>query len=639
MNHLKMHSMNKVDENVSKIATLFPNCVTEAKNENGEITHKIDFDLLKQELSNTLVEGREERYQFTWPDKRQAILTANAPINKTLRPCREESVDFDTTENLYIEGDNLEALKLLQETYLGKIKMIYIDPPYNTGNDFIYEDDFAQDAADYIANSGQTDEEGNRLVANTESNGRYHTDWLNMMYSRLKISRDLLSDDGIIYISIDDSEVENLRKICDEIFGSENRLDRGAIIWPNKGSTKGFNKIVKNHEYILAYSKNAELVESKYGENNPEKMDIIDERLQIKRSKKNPVASVKFPKGLKIEGVSDIEFDEYIGNGTNRIDIIGGPLKFIDGILTEDVVLEASFPYKNQMIDFFSKMGTDEKTYDYKGQEWKEVYFTKTGVPYFRKYRKFKIISSVLEDISNSGFKDVKELGLESYFDNPKPVNLVQTLITYFCGKNDIVLDFFSGSATTAHAVFKGNYNKFILIQIPEKIDEESSAYNDGYYNIFELGKERIDKAGDKIVNETGDDKLDIGFKVFKLDSSNLEKWDPDYNNLQQSLTIDNIKDDRTNEDLIYEIMLKYGIDLTLPIEQKDNIYSIGFGALVICLDNNITKEITNEILNFTKDASTSRVVFKDSGFASDADKTNIKEILKTNNIDEFITI
>lgn len=460
-----------------------------------------------------------------------------------------------------------------------------------------------------------------------------------MMYPRLKLSRNLLKDDGIIFISIDDTEVENLRKICDEIFGSENRLDRGTIIWPNKGSTKGFNKIVKNHEYIVVYSKNAKLVESKYGENNPNKMDIIDERLQIKRSKKNPVSSIKFPKGLKIEGVSNIEFHNSIGGGTNRIDIKEGRLKFVDGELCEDVILEASFPYKNQMVDFFSKIGTNEKTYDYKGQEWKEVYFTKTGVPYFRKYRKFKIISSILEDISNSGFNDIKELGLENYFDNPKPVDLIYTLITYFCGKNEIILDFFSGSATTAHSVFKGNDNKFILVQIPEKTDENSFAYNDGYYNIFELGKERIRRAGDKILEESNNKDLDIGFKVFKLDSSNLEKWDPDYNNIQQSLTIDNIKEDRTNEDLVYEIMLKYGIDLTYPIEEHKNIYSIGFGALIICLDNNITKEITNEILKLTNNSSTSRVVFKDSGFKSDADKTNIKEILKTNNIDEFITI
>ena len=628
-------SKDFVLDNISKLKELFPEIVVE---------DKIDFDTLKKILGEN-IDDSKEKYSFTWPGKTQAIKESQKQSTGTLRPCKDESKHWDKTQNLYIEGDNLEVLKLLQKSYYGKIKAIYIDPPYNTGKDFIYPDDYQDNMDNYLKLSGQLQDDTTnahrsiKLTTNPETEGRFHTKWLNMIYPRLKLARNLLKDDGVIFISIDDNEVENLRKICDEIFGSENRLDRGAIIWPNKGSTKGFNKIVKNHEYILAYSKNAELVESKYGENNPDKMDIIDERLQIKRSKKNPVASVKFPKGLKIEGVSDIEFTESIGNGTNRIDIIEGSLKFVNGILTEDVVLEASFPYKNQMIDFFSKIGTDEKTYDYKGQEWKEVYFTKTGVPYFRKYRKYKIISSVLEDISNSGFKDVKELGLENYFDNPKPVNLIQTLITYFCGKNDIVLDFFSGSGTTAHAVFKCNHNKFILVQIPEKIDEESAAYNDGYFNIFELGKERIDRAGEKVIDETDNNNLDIGFKVFKLDSSNLEKWEPDYNNVQQSLLVDEIKKDRTNEDLVYEIMLKYGVDLTLPIEKHDNIYSIGFGALIICLDDYITTEIADKVLSLVKDSSICRVVFKDSGFASDADKTNIKQMLNDNHIDEFITI
>lgn len=628
-------SKDIVLDNISKLKELFPEIVVE---------DKIDFDTLKKILGEN-IDDSKEKYSFTWPGKTQAIKESQKQSTGTLRPCKDESKHWDKTQNLYIEGDNLEVLKLLQKSYYGKIKAIYIDPPYNTGKDFIYPDDYQDNMDNYLKLSGQLQDDTTnahrsiKLTTNPETEGRFHTKWLNMIYPRLKLARNLLKDDGVIFISIDDNEVENLRKICDEIFGSENRLDRGAIIWPNKGSTKGFNKIVKNHEYILAYSKNAELVESKYGENNPDKMDIIDERLQIKRSKKNPVASVKFPKGLKIEGVSDIEFTESIGNGTNRIDIIEGSLKFVNGILTEDVVLEASFPYKNQMIDFFSKIGTDEKTYDYKGQEWKEVYFTKTGVPYFRKYRKYKIISSVLEDISNSGFKDVKELGLENYFDNPKPVNLIQTLITYFCGKNDIVLDFFSGSGTTAHAVFKCNHNKFILVQIPEKIDEESAAYNDGYFNIFELGKERIDRAGEKVIDETDNNNLDIGFKVFKLDSSNLEKWEPDYNNVQQSLLVDEIKKDRTNEDLVYEIMLKYGVDLTLPIEKHDNIYSIGFGALIICLDDYITTEIADKVLSLVKDSSICRVVFKDSGFASDADKTNIKQMLNDNHIDEFITI
>ena len=637
MDEIKLNGTSKdiISDNISKLKEIFPEVITE---------DKIDFDTLKEILGEN-IDDSKERYSFTWPGKTQAIKESQKQSTGTLRPCKDESKHWDKTQNLYIEGDNLEVLKLLQKSYYGKIKAIYIDPPYNTGKDFIYPDDYQDNMDNYLKLSGQLQDDTTnahrsiKLTTNPETEGRFHTKWLNMIYPRLKLARNLLKDDGVIFISIDDNEVENLRKICDEIFGSENRLDRGAIIWPNKGSTKGFNKIVKNHEYILAYSKNAELVESKYGENNPDKMDIIDERLQIKRSKKNPVASVKFPKGLKIEGVSDIEFTESIGNGTNRIDIIEGSLKFVNGILTEDVVLEASFPYKNQMIDFFSKIGTDEKTYDYKGQEWKEVYFTKTGVPYFRKYRKYKIISSVLEDISNSGFKDVKELGLENYFDNPKPVNLIQTLITYFCGKNDIVLDFFSGSGTTAHAVFKCNHNKFILVQIPEKIDEESAAYNDGYFNIFELGKERIDRAGEKVIDETDNNNLDIGFKVFKLDSSNLEKWEPDYNNVQQSLLVDEIKKDRTNEDLVYEIMLKYGVDLTLPIEKHDNIYSIGFGALIICLDDYITTEIADKVLSLVKDSSICRVVFKDSGFASDADKTNIKQMLNDNHIDEFITI
>ena len=630
-------SRDIVSDNISKLKELFPDIVCE---------DKIDFNILKEILGEN-VDDSKERYSFTWPGKTQAIRESQKQSTGTLRPSRSDSKNWNTTQNLYIEGDNLEVLKLLQKSYYNKIKAIYIDPPYNTGKDFVYKDDYKDNLENYLKISGQVlDSEdythtpyGVKLSSNTESQGRYHTNWLNMMYPRLKLARNLLKDDGVIFISIDDTEVENLRKMCDEIFGVENRLDRGTIIWPNKGSTKGFNKIVKNHEYIIAYAKKSELVESKFGENNPEKMDIIDERLQIKRSKKNPVSSVLFPKGLKIEGVSNIEFKNSIGNGTNRIDIKEGSLNFVDGELIENVVLEASFPYKNQMIEFFSKLGTNEKTYDYKGQEWKEVYFTKTGVPYFRKYRKYKIISSILEDISNSGFNDLKELGLEQYFDNSKPVNLIHTLITFFCAKNDIILDFFSGSATTAQAAFYGNNNNFILVQIPEKTMDDSNAFIAGYKNICEIGKERIRRAGDKIVEESGNKDLDIGFKVFKLDSSNLEKWDPDYNNIQQSLTIDNIKEDRTNEDLVYEIMLKYGIDLTLPIEEHDNIYSIGFGALVICLDNNITKEIANDIIKLTENSSTSRVVFKDSGFKSDADKTNIKEILKTNHIDEFITI
>lgn len=629
-------SLDIVSENVSKLKEIFPEIITE---------DKIDFEKLKLILGEE-IDLDTERYSFTWPGKSQAIRESQKQSTGTLRPCKEESKNWDTTQNLYIEGDNLEVLKLLQKGYNDKIKAIYIDPPYNTGKDFVYKDDYKDNLKNYLELTGQT-KNGKRFTTNTESEGRFHSNWLNMMYPRLKLARNLLTDDGVIFISIDDTEVENLRKICDEIFGEDNRLDRGTLIWPNKGSTKGFNKIVKNHEYIVAYSKNSNLVKSYYGENNPEKMDIIDERLMIKRSPKNPITTVKFPKGLKIEGVSNIEFKNSIGNGTNRLDIVEGNMIFENGLLLEDIVLEGSFPYKNQMIEFFSKLNTDEKTYDYKGQEWKEVYFRKTGVPYFRKYRKFKIISSILENIPNSGFSDLKELGLETLFDNPKPVELIYTLISYFCEKEDIILDFFSGSASFAQATFKSNLlnkssRKFISIQLPEFINNEEFRE---FRTICDIGKERIRRAGEKILEESENKDLDIGFKVFKLDSSNLNKWDPDYENLEQSLLIaeDNIKSDRSNEDLIYEIMLEYGIDLTLPIEKHETdtntVYSIGFGALLICLDNEISTKVCDTIIELSKDSAITRVVFKDNGFVSDSDKTNIKEILRINQIDEFITI
>jgi len=658
---LNGESLDIVSENVSKLKELFPEIVTE---------DKIDFDKLKEVLGN-YTEEDNERYNFTWKGKSAALRLAQTPSTGTLRPCKEESKNWDTTENLYIEGDNLEVLKLLQKSYYGKIKMIYIDPPYNTGKNFIYKDNYRDNLQNYLEMIEQVDSEGKRISTNSDTSGRYHTNWLNMMYPRLRLARNLLSPNGVIFISIDDTEVENLRKICDEIFGEENRLDRGTLIWPNKGSTKGFNKIVKNHEYILGYAKNSALVQSLYGINNPEKMDYIQERLQIKRSPKNPPAKVKFPKGLKIEGQKDVKFENYIGNGTNRIDIISGDLEFKNGILINDVVLEASFPYKNQMIEFFSKIGTEEKTYDYKGQEWIEVYFNSTGVPYFKKRRKFKIISSLLENVSNSGYNDLKKLNMENVFDNPKPVELIKIIIDYFTTKNDIILDFFLGSGTTVHSCLelsKRNKRNFIGIQYPEPINENDKNNESAIkflkslnkpLNISEIGKERIRRAGDKIVSEMNqngqtslDSKsksdLDIGFKVFKLDSSNLAKWDPEYDNLEQTLldSVDNLVPGRSELDLIYEIMLKYGIELTLPIEEYQvnedkTIYSIGYGALLICLNDNIKADFASEILKLKEELSPeiTRVVFKDNGFASDSDKTNIKETLKTHGIDEFVTI
>ena len=641
---LKGESLNIVDENISKLKELFPEMVT--------CDGEIDFDAFKEifESSDEIItDSYEEHYKFTWWGKKESKAIAKETTTKTLRPVKKDSKNWDTTQNIYIEGDNLDALKILLKSYRNKIKMMYIDPPYNTGKDFVYKDNRTQSSKEYIESTDQLSEDG-YLFENAKTDGKYHSNWLNMMYPRIYLARKLLTDDGVIFISIDDTEVENLRKICDEIFGEENRLDRGTLIWPNKGSTKGFNKIVKNHEYILAYSKNADLVKSYYGENNPEKMDLIDERLMIKRSPKNPVTTVKFPKGLQIEGVSDIEFNSSIGNGTNRLDIVEGKMVFENGELVDDVTLEGSFPYKNQMIEFFSKLGTGEKTYDYKGQEWKEVYFTKTGVPYFRKYRKFKIISSILEDIPNSGFSDLKALGLETLFDNPKPVDLIYTLITYFCDKNDLIMDFFSGSATTAQAVFKSNLmneasRNFISIQLPELIEDSEET---GFNNICEVGKERIRRAGDKIVEESGNDFLDVGFKIFKIDESNFIPWNPNLTaeNVEQAIlsTGNNLVDGRSELDLVYELLLKeINLGLNCPIDETTingkKIYIIDNGYALICLENKLDASIADDLLKLKEDLMVeySEVILKDEAL-DDNTSINIYETLNSNGM-EFYTI
>ena len=478
MTHLKMHSMDKIDENISKIEALFPNCVTEAKAEDGTITKKIDFDMLRQELSRSLVEGREERYQFTWPDKKKSVLLANAPISKTLRPCREESVDFDNTENLYIEGDNLEVLKLLQETYLGKIKMIYIDPPYNTGNDFVYEDDFAQSTEEYLANSGQFDEDGNRMVQNTESNGRFHTDWLNMMYPRLKLARDLLTDDGVIYISIDDYEVENLQKICDELFGENNffALLTRRCMHTVRNSSKDFNK---NTDYVLVYAKNKLAFSS-------EKGNLIRE---------------------KVEKMDNYPFNDNDGKGPYKLDPIyarnyARPYThtFENGIVWE--APEGSFPRYSQ--EHLREMELNNEL-DFNGKQ-------PRAKRYLEKVQVGQPPDTLIRE-TNAGFnldgtRMLSEvLEHEKIFSQPKPVKL----ISYLCSlqkysDNDIILDFFSGSATTAHAVMQlnaedGGHRKFIMVQLPEETDEKSEAYKAGYKTICEIGKERIRRAGRQIAD------------------------------------------------------------------------------------------------------------------------------------------
>ena len=427
-------SKDLIQENIDQLKKLFPEIVCEGK---------IDFKSLQQVLGEE-IEDEEEFYRFTWAGKSQARREAHKPSTGTLRPCKEESLDWDTTQNLYIEGDNLEVLKLLQKSYVGKIKMIYIDPPYNTGKDFVYKDNYKDNLKNYQEVTGQVDSDGNKLSTNSDSDGRFHSNWLNMMYPRLRLARNLLKDDGVIFISIDDNELHNLRSICNEIFGEENSLDRGYLIWVNKGSTKGFNRIVKNNEYILAFSKNADGVHSLFGKNNEDQLEDIQERLNIKRSPKNPLSRVLFPKGLRIETDQEIEFKNCVAPGTNQLDIIQGRMKFQNGKLTEDVLLEGSFPYRNQMEDYFSKIGTQEITLDTKGQEWKEVFFKENGVPHYIKKRSTKIISSVIDDVGNSGSRNLELLGMKDLFDNPKPVKLIEKLLTYFTSKDDIILDFFS---------------------------------------------------------------------------------------------------------------------------------------------------------------------------------------------------
>ena len=503
MNHLKMHSMNKIDENIAKIAQFFPNCVTEAKGENGEITKKIDFDMLKQELSHSLVEGREERYQFTWPDKKQAILTANAPINKTLRPCREESVNFDETENLYIEGDNLEVLKLLQETYLGKIKMIYIDPPYNTGNDFVYNDDFSQDADDYMSNSGQTDEEGNRLVANTESNGRFHTDWLNMMYPRLKLARDLLTDDGVIFISIDDGEVDNLRKMCDEIFGASNFV--ANIIWQKKTSSDARMDISAAHDYILCFTKNRNL--EKYLFNY---LPYDEERLSNYTNPDND------PRG-----------------DWASVDITGqtgrAPKSQFYEIITPSGM--KYFPPEGRCWamaqNTFEQLYKDNRLWF--GSEGKNRPRLKKFLSESEGQRPWTWWDNKFASYNQASNKELMKLfDGKLVFDNPKPTKLLKRMIslTTKANEKDIILDFFSGSCSTADAVMQLNQEengnrRFICIQLPQDLKETGNdfkannvALSAGFKNICEIGKERIRRAGKQLLKTTiqtgGDGKLAV---------------------------------------------------------------------------------------------------------------------------------
>ena len=613
MDKLKMHSPNLVDSNIEKISVLFPNCITETKDENGELKKAIDFDLLKQELSQVLVEGEQERYRLDWVGKKEAILTANAPIAKTLRPCRDESVDFDTTENLFIEGDNLEALKLLQENYLGKVKMIYIDPPYNTGNDFIYEDDFAESTEAFFEKSNQTDEEGNRLVSNTESNGRFHSDWLSMMYSRLKLARNLLKEDGVIFISIDDNEDHNLRKIVDEIFGAENFLAK--IIWQKIHSTKNDAKYFSNsHEYVLCYSKS--IMDVSIG--------LLPRTETMNARFTNPDND---PRGPWASG--DLVANEERSSG--YFDIIGPTGKVFN------VPKGKHWVYSEENLNRMVKEG--------------RIWFGKNGdaFPRLKRYlsevqqgRKVDTLWLSNEVGHNQESKrEVKKLFDEKpYFDFPKPVRFIYRSLFISTSKNDIVLDFFSGSATTAHAVMQLNAEdsgnrKFIMVQLPEIIDEKSEAFKAGYKSIAEISKERIRRAGKKIIEDNaskeGIENLDIGFRVLKIDSTNMKDvyYTPDAYTQADILDLaDHIKADRTSEDLLFQVMLDWGLELSLSIERKTvagkEVFFVAGNSLVACFD-----ELTFDVVDEVAKEHPLRFVSAEKSIHLDHDKTNIKERFK----------
>ncbi len=638
MDKLKMHTPNLADENFKKLAEMFPNAVTETitgYEEDGKpiIERAIDTDVLRQEISARVVEGAQERYQFTWPDKKKSVVLANAPIAKTLRLDREKSVGRDgiersiDSENIYIEGDNLDALKLLQETYLGKVKMIYIDPPYNTGNDFIYEDDFSQDTDEYFANSGQFDEESNQLVQNTESNGRFHTDWLNMLYPRLRIAKDLLSDDGVIFISIDDNEQDNLKKICDEIFGTQNFI--ANLVWDlGTGTTAGH--FTRGHENIICFSRNKKCLNNFKNYNDGEK---ITHGALKKISYKNPAVEITFPAGFEFEGCNAV-FSGELGDSEKEY-ILSDEMRFENGKLVKPTIIRAGFAMKNQIEAYIA----GKEVLDTKGQRVLKFYFNNNGILFYEKEKSIVNPRTVLSNIANTknGSSELMKLFGNKYFDFPKPTLLINYLLKLVTDENAIVMDFFSGSATTAHAVMQlnaedGGNRKFIMVQLPEETDEKSEAYKAGYKNICEIGEERIRRAGKKIKEETGAD-IDYGFRVFRVDSSNMKDvyYRPaEYTQEQLSLYADNIKPDRTPEDLLFQVVLDLGVLLSSKIDEEEiagkKVFSVENGYLIACFDNNVTEDTVTEIAK----RHPFYAVFRDSGLASDSVAVNFEQIFET---------
>lgn len=600
-----MQTADMADRNIEQIGALFPECLTERINSNGRVEQAIDFDKLRQLLAHDVVEGPEQRYQFTWPDKRAAIRLANTPTSKTLRPCRAESVDFDTTQNLYIEGDNLDVLKLLRENYLGKVKMIYIDPPYNTGNDFVYNDDFAQGKTDFEQRSGLFDEEGHQTIdpmqRNTEANGRFHTDWLNMIYPRLKVARDLLSDDGVIFISIDDNEIENLKKVGNEIFGESNFV--GQWNWFKSATPPNLSyKIKKNIEYIIAYEKHKDNI--RYSG-----LQKVSSSSDPFTKPQNSLKVLTFPAGSIQTNLKDGVYSKGI-YGTDKF-----PNELLNDLIVENGINSNAVSFRNKFIWV-------QSTLDENLKQKLKVYLSKSLVLSYKRAEYNPECPPNLID-QNVQVSTTEQAGSDldslfdkiSVFDYPKPVSLLTYLLRFKNDPSSIVLDFFSGSATTAHAVMQlnaedGGNRKFIMVQLPEKADPKSQAYDAGYPNICEIGKERIRRAGKKIKEENKDkeaiDRLDTGFRVLKLDSSNMADvyYTPAETPIEQTLGFeafeDNIKPDRTAEDLLFQVMPECNLPLSSRIEEREihgkKVYAVDDNYLVACFDRDIDEQVITEI-------------------------------------------
>lgn len=648
MEKMRMESVDLTAQNIEKIGELFPNCITETTDEDGKLKKAINFELLKQMLSEDVIEG-DEAYEFTWVGKRASIVEANKPIRKTLRPCPEDSLNWDSTENLYIEGDNLEVLKLLQESYLGKVKMIYIDPPYNTGNDFIYNDDFKISSSDYSEEIGEYDDDGYRLFKNTDSNGRFHSDWASMIYSRLMLSRNLLTHDGVIFISINDKEISGLKDICNEIFGESNFL--ATLIWDkNHSAQSGIFKVY--HEYILVYCKDIMNIKT------PKSIeyDLFEAGAMKKVSGRHPASEFTFPAGTRFDAPDGTILEGIYGD-TEKVEVTKGRLIAKNGKTLEDVTLKAGFTQANQMKQFF--YGDKDSLVDSQGQKIVEFYFNSTGKIKIVKERSVESPQTTChygtQGTASTELANLFDLD-ESPFSSPKPVLMLKDFIIRFMNDGDIILDFFSGSATTAHAVFEANVQnnmkvKYILVQIAEDLDKSlKSAQKDAVrtlqvgiefldsikkkHTICEIGKERIRRAGMKVkVNsQVTTINLDVGFRVLKLDDSNMTDvyYSPaEYSQDLLSILESNVKSDRNDLDLLFGCLLEWGLPLSLPYSSEKiegyTVHNYNDGDLIACFDENIPESVIKDIAK----KQPLRAVFRDSSFADSPSKINVGEIFK----------